>query len=53
MDLKFKKDLLICFIHRNGKVITPSGSDEIKVGDTVMIVTTNSGFNDILDILDK
>lgn len=53
MDLKLKKDLLICFIHRNGKVITPSGSDEIKVGDTVMIVTTNSGFNDILDILDK
>lgn len=53
MDLKLKKNLLVCFIHRNGKVITPSGSDEIKVSDTVMIVTTNSGFNDILDILDK
>ena len=26
---------------------------EIKVGDTVMIVTTHTGFNDILDILSK
>ena len=25
--------------------------DTIEVGDTVMVVTTHSGFNDILDIL--
>ena len=31
----------------------PSGQDCIKVGDTVMIVTTHTGFNDILDILDE
>ena len=51
MDLNLKKNLLICFIHRNGEVILPSGQDCIQVGDTVMIVTTHTGFNDILDIL--
>ncbi|MBQ5673969.1 MAG: hypothetical protein IIV45_02615, partial [Lachnospiraceae bacterium] len=34
-------------------IIIPSGRDCIKVGDTVMIVTTHTGFNDILDILSK
>lgn len=53
MDLSLKKDLLICFIYRKGSVIIPSGQDSIHVGDTVMIVTTHTGFNDILDILDK
>lgn len=50
-DLKLKKNLLICFINRNGSIIIPSGNDSIKVGDTVMIVTTQTGFNDIKDIL--
>lgn len=50
-DLELKKDLLICFINRNGSIIIPSGNDSIKVGDTVMIVTTHTGFNDIKDIL--
>jgi len=52
-DLALKKDLLIAFINRNGRILIPSGSDEIHVGDTVMIVTTHSGFNDILDILER
>lgn len=51
MDLTLKKNLLISFINRNGKIIIPSGHDSIEVGDTVMIVTTHTGFNDILDIL--
>lgn len=51
MELSLKKHLLICFISRNGKVLIPSGQDTIKVGDTVMIVTTHTGFNDIDDIL--
>ncbi len=51
MDLSLKKNLLISFINRNGAIIIPRGQDCIKVGDTVMIVTTHTGFNDIQDIL--
>ncbi|MDE7063408.1 MAG: NAD-binding protein, partial [Lachnospiraceae bacterium] len=50
-DLALKKDLLICFISRHGSIIIPSGQDCILVGDSVMIVTTHTGFNDIQDIL--
>ena len=51
MDLQLKKNLLICFISRKGNVIIPSGQDCIKVGDTVMIITSHTGFNEIQDIL--
>lgn len=51
MELSLKKDLLITFINRNGKIIIPSGQDTIEVGDSVMIVTTHTGFNSIQDIL--
>lgn len=50
-DLKLKKDLLVSFINRNGNIIIPSGMDSIQLGDTVMIVTTHTGFHDIQDIL--
>lgn len=49
--LSLKKDLLIAFINRKGKIIIPKGQDMIKIGDTVMIVTTHKGFKDIQDIL--
>lgn len=52
MELNIKKNLLISFINRHGKIIIPSGQDCIKPGDTVMIVTTRTGFRDISDILD-
>ncbi len=51
MELSLKKNLLISFINRNGRIIIPSGHDSILVGDTVMIVTTHTGFDDISDIL--
>ncbi|MBE5925435.1 MAG: Trk system potassium transporter TrkA [Lachnospiraceae bacterium] len=51
MELSIKKDLLITFINRNGKIIIPSGQDTIEVGDSVMIFTTHTGFNSIKDIL--
>lgn len=50
-DLALKKDLLISFIYRNGFVRIPSGQDTIEVGDTVMVVTTHTGFDNIQDIL--
>ena len=52
MTLPLKKNLLISCINRNGTVIIPSGQDSIQVGDSVMIVTTHTGFQDILDILE-
>ena len=48
---KMKKDILIASINRSGKILIPSGADTIEAGDSVMVVTTHSGFNDILDIL--
>lgn len=50
-ELSLKNNLLISFISRNGAILIPSGQDRIMVGDTVMIVTTHTGFNDIQDIL--
>lgn len=50
-DLPLKNDLLVCFIYRNGNVQIPSGLDTIEVGDTVMIVTTHTGLDNIQDIL--
>ena len=51
MELPLKRGLLVSSIYRNGKVRIPSGQDQILPGDTVMIVTTHTGFNDIRDIL--
>lgn len=50
-DLKLKENLLICCINRKGKIITPGGQDTIELGDTVVVVTTNTGFHDLRDIL--
>lgn len=51
MNLDLKRNLLISCINRNGKIIIPSGSDEIRSGDTVMVVTSHTGFHDLSDIL--
>ena len=51
MQLKLKEQVLVAFINRNGRIILPSGQDSIQVGDTVMIVTTHHGFDEIEDIL--
>ena len=50
-DLNTKPGVIISFIGRGKDVIIPSGSDTIEVGDSVMVVTTQSGFTDLSDIL--
>ena len=50
-ELQLKDNLLIACINRKGIVITPGGQDSIQMGDTVVVVTTNQGFNDLKDIL--
>lgn len=49
--LRFKDNLLIGCINRGRKIITPKGQDRLLLGDTVVVITTNKGLNDIRDIL--
>ncbi len=51
MELKFKNDVLIASITRDGKAIIPRGHDKIQMGDSVVVVSKHLGFNDITDIL--
>ena len=50
-DLKLRANTLLAFINRSGKIIIPTGSDSIEVGDSVMIVTKNKGYTALTDIL--
>lgn len=43
---------LACINH-NGNILIPKGQDKIQVGDTVIVVTTIEGLNDLKDILKK
>lgn len=51
-QLPLKQNVLIACINRDGKIIIPSGQDVIVVGDEVTVVTTHSGFRELLDILE-
>lgn len=51
MDLKLRPNILIAGIVRKGKLIIPGGQDVIDPGDSVIVVTTNTGYTDINDIL--
>ena len=50
--LKFRKNVLVAAIVRNGEVIIPRGYDAIQVGDAVVIVSKITGLHDITDILE-
>ena len=49
--LRLKDNLLVACINRNGRIRSPRGKDVIETGDRVIIVTTNTGLNDLKDIL--
>lgn len=50
-DMELNEGVMVSIINRNGKIIIPSGDDSIKIGDTVIIVTTNAGYTTLDDIL--
>ncbi len=50
--LTLQPNVVIASIFRRGKMIFPTGNDILQVGDSVMIVTTNLGYNNILEILE-
>lgn len=51
-DLKIKKNLIIAYIIRNNVAIFPKGTDVIKEGDRVIIITAESFFDDINNIIE-
>lgn len=52
MNLDIRPNLLVCAIHRNGRAIIPKGQDQMQVGDSVVVITTDIGkLNDLRDIL--
>ena len=52
-QLKNKKNIVVACIYRNRKAIIPRGYDAMQVGDSVIIVTTNTGLNNIDDIISR
>lgn len=52
-DLVLRKNILVACINHKGKIRIPGGQDMLSVGDSVIIVTTHSGLQDIHDILEK
>lgn len=50
-ELKIRKNILLCNIVRKGKAILPTGGVSICAGDTVIVVTTHKGLDEIDDIL--
>ena len=49
--LKLKKNILITYIIRGGRLIFPTGNDEIYPGDHLIAVTTECNFDEIDDLL--
>jgi len=52
MEMRIKKNHIIAIINRNGNIIIPGGSDVLKSGDTVIVVTSESGLTKLEDILE-
>ena len=50
-EISFCENSLVACINRNGKVIIPRGYDVFQKGDTVIVVTTNTGLQDISEII--
>jgi trk system potassium uptake protein TrkA len=48
--LPLKEGVLVGAIYRDGRFILPRGGDVIRHGDTVLIITTIKGVNDISDV---
>lgn len=49
--LKIKENTLVACIIRGRQIIIPRGKDEMRVGDSVVVVTTTMGLKDIRDVI--
>ena len=52
-DLRLKKGVLLAAIVRGSEIIIPGGLTWIQEGDSVVVVTRNTGLDDLEDILDN
>lgn len=50
-ELKLQSEILLACIVRDGNVIVPTGNDAIKIGDTVIVVTTKTQIKGIRETL--
>lgn len=51
--LQFKSGVLLAgIVRQNGEIVIPSGEDSLSVHDDVIVVTTESGFHELRDILE-
>lgn len=50
--LNTKENTLVACINRSGKIIIPDGKATIQVGDTVIIVTTFFGLDDLREVFE-
>lgn len=51
-NLKIRSGILIASIVRGNELIIPKGDDCLKQGDSVVVVTTSTGFHDLSNIFD-
>ena len=51
-DLHLKKGILVAVIIHQGRTVIPEGSSTIQLGDTVIIISSGHGIQDINDIFD-
>lgn len=52
-DMKLRGQLLIGAIGRDRRVFVPNGQDTIEAGDSVVVITTEAGLDDLVDILEE
>ena len=52
MEMNLKPGILIGCISRGGGAIIPGGQDTLQIGDTVVVITTHKGLQDLTDILE-
>ncbi|MCR5657197.1 MAG: Trk system potassium transporter TrkA [Butyrivibrio sp.] len=50
-EMNLKKGVLVSLINRKGEIISPTGQSVIQPGDTVVIITSRCGLQNINDIL--
>jgi len=51
MKLRLKSGVLVAAIVRNNKVYIPRGSDQLQIGDSVVVVSNHLGLHDMNEIL--
>ncbi len=50
-ELQIKENTIVACIIRGRSIIIPRGKDTMRVGDSVVIVTTTLGLKDIRDVI--